>query len=178
MKIIFLDIDGVLNNDFWFEKRLELGFDPESDKDIYDKIWYLHPDKVKLLNKLIQKTGAKVVLSSSWRKNPEGELDFALERLCFSGKIIDKTPVLYAPFSVPRGVEIKSWLTNNKHLDIHSYVILDDDKDMLYEQKDNFIHINNGNEIPATIDNDKITGLTENVIKKAIQILNKKSTWY
>ena len=46
MKVIFLDIDGVLNTN--------------SDKEI-------STDKLKLLSELVSKTGADVVLSSSWR---------------------------------------------------------------------------------------------------------------
>lgn len=46
MKVIFLDIDGVLNTN--------------SDREISD-------DKLKLISELVSKTGADVVLSSSWR---------------------------------------------------------------------------------------------------------------
>lgn len=46
MKVIFLDIDGVLNTN--------------SDREISN-------DKLKLLSELVSKTGADVVLSSSWR---------------------------------------------------------------------------------------------------------------
>lgn len=46
MKVIFLDIDGVLNTN--------------SDREISN-------DKLKLLSELVSNTGADVVLSSSWR---------------------------------------------------------------------------------------------------------------
>lgn len=46
MKVIFLDIDGVLNTN--------------SDREISN-------DKLKLLSELVSKTGAEIVLSSSWR---------------------------------------------------------------------------------------------------------------
>ena len=41
-----------------------------------------------------------------------------------------------------------------------SYVILDDDTDMLYDQKDNFIHT------------ECVNGLTKELADKAIKILN------
>ena len=59
MKVIFLDIDGVLNSDEYFDriKNLEItGIEEQIDIK-----------KVELLKKAIDETGAKVVLSSSWR---------------------------------------------------------------------------------------------------------------
>ncbi len=57
MKIIFLDIDGVLNSDFWNDAhQREL-----SDGTLIDM------DKVVLLGELVKKTNAKVVLHSGWK---------------------------------------------------------------------------------------------------------------
>lgn len=59
MKIIFLDIDGVLNSDEYFDKIKYLkieGIESEIDRK-----------KVKLLQEAVKQTGAKVVLTSSWR---------------------------------------------------------------------------------------------------------------
>ena len=59
MKVIFLDVDGVLNSDEYFDRIQNLDIEGiESDIDI---------NKVKLLKKAVDTTGAKVVLSSSWR---------------------------------------------------------------------------------------------------------------
>ncbi len=57
MKIIFLDIDGVLNHMYWLKKMKGV----EGDKKFFD------PDCVRRLNTITDKTGAKIVLSSSWR---------------------------------------------------------------------------------------------------------------
>jgi len=51
-KIIFLDVDGVLNDH---------AFDPEI------LCGQIHRDKVQLLNGVLRATGAKIVLSSAWR---------------------------------------------------------------------------------------------------------------
>ena len=61
MKVLFLDIDGVLNNDKTFEEV----------HDYYVKTGYhkveIGLDMVERLFKIIEATGAKIVLSSSWR---------------------------------------------------------------------------------------------------------------
>ena len=52
-------------------------------------------------------------------------------------------------------------IMNSNKLNVDfSYVILDDDTDMLYDQKDNFIHT------------ECINGLTKELADKAIKILN------
>ncbi len=52
MKVVFLDIDGVLNAHEW-------------DPDVL--CGQIHRDKVALLNDVLRSTGAKIVLSSAWR---------------------------------------------------------------------------------------------------------------
>lgn len=58
MKIIFLDIDGVLNNQV-DEERSVIKIDHPDD--------FISERCVTLLNELIENTGAKVVVSSTWR---------------------------------------------------------------------------------------------------------------
>lgn len=60
-----------------------------------------------------------------------------------------------------RGVEIKQYL--DEHQEIENYVILDDDSDMLLSQKDHFIKT------------DSESGISEEDVKRAIEILNKTS---
>ena len=56
MKIIFLDIDGVLTSDMYEESRLEKRDDNRIDLS-----------RVKLLAELVKSTDAKIVLTSTWR---------------------------------------------------------------------------------------------------------------
>lgn len=112
MKVIFLDVDGVLNSDEYFDKIQGLDIQGiESDIDI---------NKVKLLKKAVDETGAKVVLSSSWRYTKNA---LALKKLLadYEIRITDSTPVV----EHKRGLEIRKWLENNNN--VEDFVILDDE---------------------------------------------------
>ncbi len=175
MKIIFLDIDGVLNHELWY--RSERQCDRVKDMKAQDKdhrLSMIDPAKIELLNSLIKDTGAKVVISSTWRKGtPLDELENLFEQRGFEGEIIDVTPYLrftgledYS-YSVPRGCEIKAWLETNKgilnaKISRVKYVIFDDDSDMLYWQRNNFIWV------------DPYCGLTPNLTYKARHILTQQ----
>lgn len=130
MKIIFLDIDGVMNS---FRTAIA-----------YDGYGYLgseghkcDPVAIAMLQRLCKETGAKVVISSTWRIGRAHIEDFA-----FLGvPVIDMTPVLS---NCIRGDEIYHWLelTNDASEDkVTHYIILDDDSDMLESQMPNFIKV-------------------------------------
>ncbi len=105
MKVIFLDIDGVLNN---YDTLGPLGLGWE-------------PSLVKILKRIVKETEAKIVLSSAWR---------ILKNNCriitddMKIGFIDKTPQDFKT----RGSEIQGWLDNNPRVD--RFVILDDASDM------------------------------------------------
>lgn len=165
-KYIFLDIHGVITTPEYFK----------------DGMWILSPEKQKLLGKILNETGAKIVLSSSWRcKTLEKTKEHMLsEGFLFNDDLIGVTIRAYnyldkaskIHLSIPRGVEIKQWIDTHIHSDNgknwekkkigkdYTYVILDDDNDMLLEQKDYFIKTHT------------IKGLTELDVKNAIKILN------
>lgn len=122
MKIIFLDIDGVLN---WAGTPDRIGrWTGLCDKRIarFNRIIDAHPD-------------AKIVISSSWRDaTMDGAFDGFDELVDFlhkrglRGDIIGKTVVRFS--HVPRGVEIREWVerwTREHPQDTLTFVILDDD---------------------------------------------------
>jgi hypothetical protein len=93
----------------------------------------LDPKAIARLNRLIEATGAKVVISSSWRYGRTVErLQELLTKRDFVGEVIDKTVdcVLHKELYVAdeRGHEIREWL--NRHPEVKSFVVLDDDNDM------------------------------------------------
>ncbi len=112
MKVIFLDVDGVLNSDEYFDRIQNLDIEGiESEIDI---------NKVKLLKKAIDETGAKVVLSSSWRYT-KNVLELKKLLSDYGIHITDSTPVV----EHKRGLEIRKWLEDNDS--VEDFIILDDE---------------------------------------------------
>src|SRR6476620_3382199 len=162
MRVIFLDIDGVLNSEeFFVRKHEEKG--AEAVNEEMRTHWPLSeicPKLVSNLNKLVEQTDAKIVVSSTWRHGRSiEELQSILDGVGFKGEVVDKTPDLNRKLNrdVDRGEEIEDWLVSNRG--VKSFVILDDDGDMLDEQLDCFVHTSFK------------TGLNEECTEKAIQIL-------
>lgn len=143
MKVLFLDVDGVLN--------------------MYGSggIYALNRKRLQLLQKIIQETDAKIVLSSTWRILSEARRRLK-NVLGYRGlSIHDVTP----QFGVKengerfyRGHEINDWL--DRHPEVTQYVILDDDGDMLDTQLRHFVQT------------DGKIGLTETLAYRATYILN------
>jgi len=161
VKIIFLDIDGVLNHDKFYKERFKKRYEEGAISHPYSEI---DPDSVANLNILIKDTDAKVVLSSTWRHDGIPYCLDVLKYHGFNGEIIDVTPNLRGNDYV-RGNEILKWIRDNHKLvgpyyNFTEYVILDDDSDMLYWQRNNFLLI------------DRFVGLTMGDVFRAKKILN------
>lgn len=133
MKVIFLDFDGVINSAEFMKARHKAketkDIDRNSERDEKSKFnWYISmisEEHVSRLNQIVKATGAKIVVSSTWRiLHDVEELSAFLKAKGFIGEIIDRTPRFGG---APRGEEITCWLDNNK---VDRFVILDDDSDM------------------------------------------------
>lgn len=128
-KIIFLDIDGVLNS----------GFGNASHQgEIHDGS-FIDEDKVMLLGELVQKTGARLVLHSGWRfwfDNSIKPLRIESVRLTellkkYGMQISDMTPDFTTEeirktkkFSLIKAKEILGWL--EQHTEINHWIVIDD----------------------------------------------------
>lgn len=115
-KIIFLDIDGVMNC---------LNHRKEHPED-FGKMYEVDPEHVVILNDLIAKTGAEIVLSSTWRLDPNYKETMAK----YGINVIDRTCSHESRF---RGEEIDIWLHEHDEQEI-IYAILDDDSDFYPHQ--------------------------------------------
>jgi hypothetical protein len=106
MKILFLDIDGVLNRALVGALRVE-------------------PECVANLNALLARVpSAVIVISSTWRQAwplPTIALDLAAAGFAHSHAIIGATPVRY---DRPRAEEIKLWLAQVPR--VERFAIVDD----------------------------------------------------
>ena len=135
MKVIFLDIDGVLNTN--------------SDREISN-------DKLKLLSELVSKTGADVVLSSSWRNwwnnhktNIPGSFITRWKKQFLDNNI---SITLTTELECPKNLSIEKFIIQH---DVKRYVVLDDEP------------IDTGNLVKT----DAEQGLTQSDCLKAYQLL-------
>ena len=154
MKIIFLDIDGVLNS-------------RQYDADSGTTGGNIDVSRLLLLKQLVDQTGAKIVLTSSWRRHWDSdgectddigkELETTFGR--FKMNLYDKTPEL----NNDRAKEISKWLAMNR--DVDAFVIIDDIKFGWYELA------------PFVVNTDYHIGkgLEQRHIEKAIKLLLKQN---
>lgn len=163
IKVIFLDIDGVLNV-------------IPPDYDQFGGIFHSH--LVDNLGLIIKETRAKIVISSTWRFGGLERMKQMWELRNLPGEVIDITPDCHDLVNegrfeyldhVDRGHEIDYWLEGRT--DIESYVIIDDDNDFLTHQRRNFVRTANNINHPDCIDIGY--GLTKECARRAISILNR-----
>lgn len=157
MKIIFLDIDGVLNNE-----DSDIVYLPPTS---HCSGGFYCPELVTLFNTIVEETQAKIVLSSTWRLGLSiKQVQELLQEMGISGEVVGVTDHIWDRH-IFRGNEIYKWIRDNesligKYYDYTDYLILDDDSDMLYWQRNNFVQTNG------------LKGLTESNVMESIAILN------
>lgn len=135
-KIIFLDIDGCLNSNEYFSSSAYLEESGgKSDALIVLVNHYLHldPAALKLVNELVDQSGAEVVISSTWKsKYSEEEFNKMFTDRGATFKVVGRTPHIDSNRSskkITRGREIQTYLDS---LDVKpdAFVIIDDRDDM------------------------------------------------
>lgn len=163
-KVIFLDIDGVINTKDWHSRMTK-----DTPKDEYG--YAFDPVAVANLAHILDETDADIVISSSWKFYGVPKLRKMWEIRNLPGTILDITPNTVSDemllnanldemeLGVCRGNEIKEWLSKHKG-EVSNYVIIDDFDDLLPEQEEH------------TVLTDSLIGITEFDAEKAIMILN------
>lgn len=111
MKVLFLDIDGVVNC--------------QTTKERIGSTIGIEPVKMALIKRIVKQTGCVVVLSSSWRLYPP-DLAHVREHIDLYDVTPDKRGL------TDRGCEVKEWMDN--HPDVTAYAILDDSSDFHEDQ--------------------------------------------
>lgn len=156
MKIIFLDIDGVLNSRAYDRKR---NWDEQTDID---------ETRLPLIKEIVDATGAKIVLSSTWRQYWDRDTNRCDEDGLYINKtfgkfglsIFDKTPDL--GIATVRRDEISKWLKDTDE-EIESFVIIDDYRYGWGDLSEHFV---------KTEPNFRL-GIEKEHVEKAIEILNQ-----
>ena len=161
-KVIFLDIDGVLNSNFW---------NADHQREISDGK-YIDTEKVKLLSKLVKKAEAEIILHSGWRfwfgsdlKPLRSEAGYLADLLEKEGMVVGgMTPDLTTEeirktkkFSKVKADEILMWLKN--HPETERWVVIDD------------LELHNDEIAKMQVKTDPEQGLTEEDVAKALGIL-------
>lgn len=125
-KILFLDIDGVLNSEVYFKSASH----PDSISSKFD------PNGVELIKKLVEEFSLRIVISSTWRYGATDRLMHELKSAELIGYLYHEwfTPVIHPAH---RGAEIKLWL--ELHSEVTDYIIIDDDENILEEQMCRFV---------------------------------------
>ena len=153
--IIFLDIDGVFNCQLFFKenyKKAKKRLKKQVKSKEIEKLEYYKKqiciDRMNLFNELCTKINAKVVVSSSWRIGKTiQQLQEILNYCGATFQIIDKTE----RNGYERGTEIHKWLRDNIKIETYGkpyhlfckYAIIDDDSDMLLNQREHFFQTDN-----------------------------------
>ncbi len=123
MRVLFLDIDGVLNSTKWYDERPD---EPHLGR-LSELATMIDPDGVARINRIVEQTGCLLVLSSSWRcMEPLALINRALKHRGLSVPLIGATPSI----GNPRGGEIAAWLNAALRGAEWTMAILDDDADM------------------------------------------------
>lgn len=160
-KIIFLDVDGVLNSKYTFKDNHEYRkfFIRNMNDSIEDEIIYImldiDLDKVFMIRDVCNLTGAKVVVSSSWRRS---RWYILLEEILtnLGIPIVGVTPFI----SNNRGDEIRKYLEDNE---VDDFVILDDEIFRDFKELENYL-------IKTSFYED---GLTDEISKEVVRVLRR-----
>lgn len=138
MRVIFLDIDGVLNHPGTWSAWDRATMDLQRSLGLEPLPIPVEAACMARLNRVVAATGAKIVISSSWRLHARWQdLGPALARRGLAGEVVGETPVppnfegwplrIPRPAQSGRGREIAAWLAS--HPEVEAFVILDDDPD-------------------------------------------------
>ena len=159
MKVIFLDVDGVLNHAGCTERA-------------YSGVLGICTEHLEHLRSIVQQTGAKIVLTSTWKEyweKTEAEITdkdghYLDEKIKESGlEILDKTE----DWILNRGEGIRIWMEKTeKQETIESWVVLDDEIFPDYERYEILLHL-----VKTNFGGNE-AGLQEKHVREAVRLLN------
>lgn len=172
-KILFLDIDGVLNympdRESLLDLKINLGYDK-----FQHEIYGFSERLVNYLRMIIDATDCKIVFSASWRYFKDHYIEGSDWRKTLADLLvvdqsifIGNTPDISSGWDIGgvsrrRGSEIKMWIDCNTEPGKYKFCVIDDEIGDIISvlPKKNVVHT------------DMRVGLTQNDVEEAIRILN------
>ena len=158
IKIIFLDIDGVLNTERYLriqsrkckgiiDSEMQFNFDPEATKNLCE---------------IVDKTDSYIVVCSKWKNDKNSRLwvEFMnnMHSIKLGERILDSTSNSYNNLI---SKEIEEWFNNNVEKEIDNFVIISDKWNMGKYTDNNYVRC------------WEYSGITDDVKSKVIDILCK-----
>ncbi len=125
-RLIFLDMDGVLNSGRWMQSD---GYPMRSP--LYT-VGHVDPAAIAALSRIIELTDASIVVSSSaWNAEQVWSVLKARGRVDLSLRIIGETATSWTGHDhhMRRGLNIQKWINGNPEIS-KRFVIIDDSSDM------------------------------------------------
>ncbi len=168
-KYLFIDFDGVLNTERYAKFLKTKGFDTN---DRFGTRF--DPEAVQNLKTIVEQTGAKIVISSSWKEYGEEFLHELWQERNMPSEIYSVAPslletnyfaeggILSFPERYSKGLEINAWFEFMMESGNYNYCIIDDECYLLAEQ------------LSHLVQTDSNDGLTASLAKRVIEILNRE----
>ncbi len=116
-KVLFLDVDGVLNNGVWASEMYAQGVRVYEDHILEERA-------LGLLLRIVYATGTRIIVSSSWRHDREAYRKLQEQLFRYGLRADDKT----GGTDTDRGEVIRLYL--EQHPSVEHFAILDDDNDV------------------------------------------------
>lgn len=169
-KYLFLDFDGVLNTVSYAKRLRKEGVEP------FDEFGAMFdPDTISNLKSIVEQTGCKIVLSSTWRNDGLMRMRALWKERNLPDEIYSMTPILLSTtyndarsgelFTIPehnaKALEIQAWL-HRYASEPCQYVILDDENVFFPKQLEHLVQT------------EERQGLTITKAQLAIEVLNNK----
>lgn len=154
MKVVFLDVDGVLN------------FAGAPCEPPNSKLLGVCQERLRILKDIIDATGAVIVVSSTWRLHPQSREQLC-SRLATVGLEVHDWTVELDHGNAERHQEIRHWMEGK---DVTAFAVLDDDHDAFFEERPE-VNFRTFFQIEGVEDKSQF-GLTDAIRDKVIAHLN------
>lgn len=130
MNVLFLDYDGVVNTPMWNDDGTHCRYNFPKDNKVNNF------QAVQWISEFCQRANYSIVVTSTWRLDDNYKECLINGGLRTGIKIVGKTEHLSSEGKC-RGDEIKAYL--DSHPKVEKYIIVDDEDDILEEQKQYFV---------------------------------------